>query len=77
MVALTLVGAIVSRSRFAIVTSYVHFRGGLGAQPGLDVRGPDIFLLGIALWIGAGISLIFASSRASGTPASAAGKNSR
>lgn len=73
----TLAGTIVFRSRFSIVTSYVHFKGGLGPQPGLTVHSPDIFLLGIALWIGGGISLLFAA-RSRVTPnLSLSGKNSR
>jgi hypothetical protein len=56
-----LIGGLALRARIASVTSYVHFKGGLGSQTGLTAHGPEIFLLGVALWIGGGICLLLAS----------------
>jgi hypothetical protein len=44
-------GVLLTRARFLAVTSYVHFRGGLGPTPGERVSAPWWALVAIALWV--------------------------
>jgi len=44
-------GVLLTRARFVAVTSYVHFRGGLGPTPGERVSAPWWALVAIALWV--------------------------
>ncbi|MDP3276442.1 MAG: hypothetical protein Q8Q09_14685 [Deltaproteobacteria bacterium] len=39
------------RNRVRIVTTFVHFRGGLDPQPGLTVSGPALYLAIGSLWL--------------------------
>ncbi|MBL8682618.1 MAG: hypothetical protein JNK05_25845 [Myxococcales bacterium] len=45
-----LIGVVLSRRRFGVVTSYVHFRGGLGPTPGERVSAPWWVLSALVPW---------------------------
>lgn len=51
LASLALVGAVISRARLFTVTSYVHFRGGLGPTPGERVSAPWWAAIAVVLWL--------------------------
>jgi hypothetical protein len=50
LAALGLAGVAIARARFSVVTSYVHFRGGLGPTPGERVSSPWWAALALLVW---------------------------
>lgn len=61
LAAVAALSTVVLRGRFAVVTSYVHFRGGLGPTPGERVSAPWWAAIALTIWalamVGAALSL--------------------
>jgi hypothetical protein len=61
LVAIAIVAVVivlVARRRIGVVTSYVHFRGGLGPTPGERVSGPWWVLSALVPWAAGGAALL-------------------
>lgn len=63
LVLVALVGVLVARRRFGVMTSYVHFHGGLGPTPGERAIAPWSALAALGPWVFAVLALVLTLRR--------------